>query len=551
MRLRALFIITVISSGLLISSAYGDSSLYKDTYFDTAFVHEDLVDISGPCFYNLFNMYSEAIADGVVINAARSGLGTDTPGGENLKTDGFYYQLLRIYSYFDMEIGRQLHKEMEGKCLPENVSIGAGVLSREYIDDFQKPYAENVSKIKRAMDILSPGEGQFDLVQLDRDEFPYQFETGTQFTDEFRRDLLDGILEKQLYVEETCSQNDNIQEKLKGLISSYNPLAGILSARFPQDDKSESQLSLEVYLPPFRELDIPDVDRPETWRMTNGLSKTELPKRVDISVAKLTHVGYLYEPDYYRKPVIKLELSKDYNKPHLVKTRLLFGEIDEDVVEDGLIPVRFDDYRNTLYVSFYPNVLIEPGDNFLVKNAKKMFNKAANGYQIEARIHQLTLFLEREPGLEFEELDKKDPYLKPRFSFKDSDISFRASREAMTQREARRLRLVGFVCEEKNESFGFHCHQDFGAFDGVVNYLSEEADNETQRRWWTSPSGIWKRTLNAVTRVSTKIVIDQNIRAIEDAIDLELVEVFAVLMENMDEDREKIRERLSRQFFED
>lgn len=549
MKLKTILLAIFLTTVCVESRAGDDSSFYKDQYIDTAFINEALVGVDDECFYNLFNIYSEALADGLVVNAARSGLSTNTPAGTSLETDGLYYQLLRIFSYFDMELGRQLHIEMDGKCLPQDVSIGAGVLSREYLEDFEKPYSKQVNKIRRAMDIAAPGEGQFDLIQLNSDHFPHEFDTGTMFTDEFQADLLDGIYEKQLYIEQQCSQNDDLEQKLKGLLASYYPLSGMVTAHFPPVEKSQSQLRMEVYLPPFRELDVPDFDRAETWTLRQGVSKTELPVPVDISIAKLTHVGYLYDFHYDRSPIIKLELYKDFAKPHLVKTRVLFGEIDEEREEEGMLPVRFDDYRNTLYVSFYPHIADKPEDNFTVKNLKKIFNEVAGGYKMDARIHQLTLYLEREPGQSYSAIDATDPFLKPRFSFKDSDISFRLTREASDAAEVTRLGNVGFVCEEKTEQNTTRCWQDFGAFDGVVSYLTAEIDAENQRDWWKTLGGIFKRLVNVFTRVNTKFIIDQNIRTIEDAIDVQFVEIFSDLMDELDADRAEIRDKIDSQFF--
>ena len=177
---------------------------------------------------------------------------------------------------------------------------------------------------------------------------------------------------------------------------AYAPLAMTMNARFSKEqDKSRSQLYLEAYLPPLFELDAPDLDRPESWSLRQGMPRTELPRQVDISLARLTDVGYLPDRLSERTPIIKLQLFKDFTSSDSVKTRIIFGQLDPVAGDGGVIPVRFDDYRDALYIGFYPNLAVTDNDGIVLSYIKRTFNSVVNVYRVDARIHQLSLELQR------------------------------------------------------------------------------------------------------------------------------------------------------------
>ena len=557
MKTNTKMMIGVCSLTLYASCAWGQTSsnFFKDNYTETVYVHQKLVDAPDECFYNLFNLYSNALADGLVVNGARTGLGTDVPAGEgSLQTDSLYYQLVRIYSYFDWEMGRQLRLEMGDRCLPSDVSLGNGMLPKRYVASFPTPYVKEVSKVKRALQTLSPDLPTFEVVRLDEKTFPQSYENGIAFTQDWREQLRMGVLEKLRYIETMSGQSADLKEKLMALGMAYNPLALTLNAHFPDGDKSKSQLWMEGYLPPIYEIDIPDVDRVETWTLNRGLSKTELPKSIDISIAKLTHLGYLYDPTAKRTPLIKFQLFKDFSKPDEVQTRVFFGELADSAraenVVSGVLPIRIDDYRNALFISFYPNLAVAESDNFLARNLKEMFNRVANQYRLDARIHRLNLSLVRPASSSEAAYDSTDPALKPRFNLKESDISFRMHRYTDAAREMKTLQGLGFRCEKTSPNQPQDCFMDFGAYDEFLRFLENEDSQANRGGLGTSLFNLYKQALNLLARLNTKLVIDLNIRGIEDAIDVQFVEILEKAMEKQDEARDRIRDKLSRKIFE-
>ncbi len=556
MKTNAKMMIGMCSLTLCAASAAGQAaSAYKDTYTETVYVHQKLTEAPDECFYNLFNLYSNALADGLVVNGARTGLGTDLPAGESsLETESLYYQLVRIYSYFDWEMGRQLRLEMGDRCLPADVSLGNGVLPKAYVKAFPTPYVSEVSKVKRALKTLSPDLPTFEVVRLDERTFPQTYSTGIAFTADWREQLRQGILAKLDYIESMSAQASDLKEKLMALGMAYNPLALSLNAHFPDGDKSRSQLWMEGYLPPIYEIDVPDVDRVETWTLTRGLSKTELPEPIDISIARLTHLGYLYEPGIKRTPLIKFQLFKDFSRPDEVQTRVYFGQLEDSAgaanPEGGVLPIRFDDYRNALFISFYPNLPVAEGDNFLVRNMKDMFNKVANQYRIDARIHRLNLSLVRPASSSEADYDRRDPTLKPRFNLKESDISFRMHRYTDAAREMKTLQGLGFRCEKTTAGQPNDCYLDFGAYDQLLSFLENEDSQASRGFLGMSLFTVYKQALNLMARLNTKLIIDLNIRGIEDAIDVQFVEILEKVMEKQDEARDRIREKLSQRIFE-
>ena len=145
---------------------------FKSDFSDAVVVSSKLAGARNECLYNLFNIYSNAIADGLVVNGALTGLGTESPAGKQLESDSLYFQLLRIYSAFDWEMGRQLRFESADRCLPSDVNVASGVFSRAYLSSLAKPDAEEVGKLKRAIATLTPEAPTFEVVQIDQSDAP-------------------------------------------------------------------------------------------------------------------------------------------------------------------------------------------------------------------------------------------------------------------------------------------------------------------------------------------------------------------------------------------
>ncbi len=528
--------------------ANDESSSFTDTYVDAVVVNSAIAESKKECLYNLYNMFGNAAADGLVVNGARTGLGTTAPAGKRLETDSLYYQAIRIFSYFDWELGRQLRLESQGRCLPEDISVATGVFNQRYVSKLPKPFPEKVQQVQRALTIALPGSSKIDMIRVDQDAtllWPF----GTHFSPTHKAELREGMLSKLKYIEQTAAQNTDIQKKLGAMLMSMSPLALTVNAHIPSNDPSQAKLYVEGYLPPIHEVDIPDVDRAETWSMKRGLTKTELPRPVDISIIKLTHVGYLTDSPADAIPLIKLQLFKDFSTPDIIQTRITFGRVSDQPSDGEAMPVRYDDYRDAFIVSFRPNLVISPNDLSAVRAVKDRFNRWANGYQIDARIHHLNISLERASVPSPAAFDRTDPILKPRYSMKDSGISFRVHHDALSQTERSTLQALGFDCAATYALQTWRCRRDFGTYSELETFMDDDSGAASVDGFGHALQNAMTRAFNALVSVNTKLVIDANIRGIEDAIDEQFVQILEDAMKKQDDARQKIRERLERAVF--
>lgn len=509
---------------------------------NTVLIHQNLVDAPRECLYNLANVYSDAIADGLAVNGARMDLGFNAPVGKKMDTEGFYFQLVRIFSYFDWEMGRQLRLEVGDKCLPENVTFGVATLPSTYASRLPKPFGEDLDKFEKAFGILAPDWDTPKFGQLPAGRFPFEWPGGAAMPSDFTEAVRTSLLGKLEYVRQTMAAPGNTTEKLQAILKGSEPAAAFMDAHFPPGNPSASELKVTAFLPPFQELKTPNEDDVNSWTLAPGLSRHDLPRQVDISVAKLTQIGYLTDPEPSRTPVIRVELEKKFSEPDIVRTKVRFGQLSSGTGDILALDVR--DPRNALYIGFYPNLAIKPTDNAVVRKAKEEFNTVANRYKVDARIHQLNLTLQRPSRNSVAAYDQNDEPLRPYFSFKDSDISFRIHRYTGDGFEQTALKAVGFTCEAQAEAKEKHCFADFGAYTDLANFVDGE---ETQpSRGLGTLAGLGKRALNAALRLNTKIVVDYNIRAIEDALDQQFVQIIEDAMDEQDAVKAKVQKRLTK-----
>lgn len=520
------------------------SQVYNDKAIDTLVLSKDLVSARSECQYHSLNFLNNALAEGLIRNGAVQGLGTDNPAGKKLRGESLYFQMVRIVSIADWEMLMALG-EKKSDCLVEKLSLNFGVLPLDYAASLPEPFPGETDKLRRAAGVVNPALGDFKVLEIDGMETPKAWPSASSFPPDYQKALYEGVMEKVRFASRAIGGQPSLSalDKARSLAAAYTPYSVSLNALFPQQKPKGSQYYLEAYLPPFYALSTPDEARVETWKLTPGLKKTPLPKEIDISVARLTHIGYMLDSDHTQTPMIKVQVFKDFNEPNRIKTRFTFGRVDPKGAAKGSIPLDFSNYRDALYISFYPNMAADKKDNAIVKAFKSQFNTIAKGVEVEARIHQLTLNLERQkPGDTLESL-----YLKPRFSMKDSDISFRLHRAPSDTGEADKMKKVGFTCQPKDGKLD--CYQDFGAYTELALFLNNDFKGPADGKLTTKISELFKDLLNRVVKQNVKWVIDWNIETIEKAIDEQFIQIFEDLVEKQDESNEKIRVRLEEALF--
>ncbi|MES2745329.1 MAG: hypothetical protein V4655_07870 [Bdellovibrionota bacterium] len=521
------------------------SQVYDGKSIDALVLNEALVNTSAPCRFHTINFFNNAFLEGLIRNGAMQGLGTDNPAGPKIKGDSLYFQAIKVVSVADWEMLMAL--ESGQGCLAESLSANFGVLPIPYANSLPIPFAEDVSKLKKAAAIINPALGDFTVRQINGMETPKAWPVASSLPPPYLAALLQGVKDKIAFAGRANRPDLDPETKAKIMAAAYTPYNISLNAQFPEGRPKASKFYLEAYLPPFYELETPNENDVTTWRLNPGLKKTPLPKEIDISVARLTHIGYMTDTDIPRQPVIKVQMYKDFANPNVLQNRFIFGRLDPAGTAKGAIPLNFKDHRDALYISFYPHLAIKDGDNAVVKGVKNQFNSFAGSIKVDARIHQLTLNLQR--GKTDDTL--ASTYLKPKFSMKDSDISFRLHRYTKEQSEVKAMTAVGFRCERQGQLPELDCYHDFGAYTELADFVNKDFQGPANGNLKTKIADLFKNVVNDVVRLNVKFVIDWNIETIEKAIDEEFIQIFSDLIENQDKNNEKIRVRLEEALFKD
>ncbi|MCX6107476.1 MAG: hypothetical protein NTY08_16750 [Proteobacteria bacterium] len=503
-----------------------------------------VVDAPAECRNTLINVLSNSIADGLLANGALTGLGTDYPTGKKLATDSAYFQLLRIASVVDWELKQAVEEALSQGCMPQDISVGSGTFDKNYAAGLPERFQSAAAALRRAESLLPISMNLPTIVQIDNMEKPQAWPSQSTLSPAHRQAQISGTSTKLRYSREMISQNQDIKEKLRAMLAALTPVASTLTATIPPIGSGDPKIYAEFYLPPLSEFSAKDINDVNTWQLSRGIKTMALPREVDVNVARITHIGYLESADDAREPLIKLQLFKDFKKPDELQVRIIFGELDPNGADQGTLPLNFTNYKNAFFVSFYPNLVIDPDDSKILRSLKTDINTVANQFRIEARIHQITLKLIRE--------SKKDPtkqgidsvLLKPRFALKESDLSFRLHQVSGSPEESATLTRVGFICEPATSDSKQSCYRDFGAFTDLHTYLVEGSGKLTTK--------LARRTMsviNLLVKHNSRFLINWNMEAIEKAMDTEFAAIVSDFLERQDERRRDIRSRLEQTFY--
>ena len=501
--------ISIFASGY----AYAETT-YTDTFFVD--INPEINDTGDNAeFFGLANLVSLSLFDGLLANGSRTGLGTTNPTGKQLKETGLYFQGLRIASIFDHQFIDRFYST------PLN-NINAIVVAGPTLNSQQnRPDIDSsqVKKVESTLKIIFPELPDFSLKKLEDQDYQFQgIDQSALFTRSFRNSITLSIKERlnklrsNGYDTHDSLGRDQIIDKLSSQVVAFAPLSSTAEVNL-KTNKAKSYTRYTILMPTFHKLHQPDVDSASTWYLTKGISKVELPEKVDISTggvntAYLTHLSYLEEYSKEEKKsqdqVIFIELIKDFSKKKILRSIVHFGRLLETSADSlsSLHNVNTDDYKDALYVHFRPTWF--------------------EGYEIEARINKLTIDLVREDTGRISQNTEDENLFKPRYNSKESKISFRITRYTSNRAEKLALKTVGFSCTEERPYF---CH------DAYANY---EEYSSGLRNWLTS----------GVIEFITGRVINSSIPTIETAIDKNLHSYANKLFDQFGDFRTEILNRL-------
>lgn len=515
------------------------------TSIDATILHSELVEASSDCRNPLTNLFVSSFTDGLLRNGAIADGGVNNPVGKKMTTDSLYFQVVRIVSIFDYELAEGIKDPKLTPCLPKHLGVHLGTFSKTYVNSLSSSFPGDIKKLKEAAQIIKSDIGEFQVVSFDAKENIKFWPGASALPARFLAALQQGVREKMQTAARSRNQNNDLQEKVRGMASSYAPLYVSLNTNY---NRAQTQTYVEAYMPPLYELKDANADDLTRWKLTKGLARHVLPRPADISIAKLTHIGYLQDPDPRDTMIIKTQLFKDLKDPNRIRTRIIFGKWAENGPEKGALNIDYRDYRTALYVGFHPYLAIKPGDNLIVRKAKEQINASTSQYKIDARIHRLALDLVRTPPTT--KSKASDLIYRPKFSLKDSDISFRLHQAVGEGIDLKILKKLGFNCDTVLDG-KTDCFRDFGVYTELTEFfLQGENSKPQEKNLLTRIGGAFRTAMNRVIALNVKFVIDGNIRVIEDAIDNQFEQIFMDIVDQQNDLHKKINDRIESKLFD-
>jgi len=519
------------------------SSLLDGTA-DLISVNTTTADAAADCRNAMINLWTNAVSDGLLANGALTGLGTDYPTGKKLVTDSAYFQLLRILSIVDWELPEAIKKAQKDWCLPESVSVGIGTFSEAYAKTKPEVFADEAKALRKLESLIPLAVRLPTMIKTEDQEDPRAWPSPSTISAAMRQAQIEGTQAKLRYAREIAAQSDDIKEKLRAMLTTLTPIAVAASGTFPPPGGADAKLYAEMYMPPFSTFKADQINEVGSWQLNQGIAMTPLPREVDVNVARITHIGYLDPAEPPKDPLIKVQVFKDFKHPNELSMRVVFGMLDPSGDDQGRLPLRINNYRSAFLVSFYPNIALNSDDGAIRRFLKTQINNVANQFRIDARIHQLTLKLQRDSG--------KDPsrdgvdaiLLHPHFSLRDSDLSFRLHQEADSNVEARNLTRVSFTCTPTGVQQKHSCYRDFGAYAELESFLLEGPT-----RFSTRIGRRIMKTLNQLVAYNSRFLINLNMDAIEAAIDVQFATLVSDFIAEQDRHRSEIKKRLEDTLF--
>lgn len=494
--------------------------------------------------FNLYNLGARAVAYGLVVNSARTGLGTATPVGRQLASESLYYQGLRVYSYFDWEARRALLSDPSIWPLPQTITLVAGRFHRDFAASFPEEPIERLDTVRKALKVLTPQLKPFELRRLGPAHLVGK--SGARvviFSSAIRDNLWRGTRAKLTSIaRDACStETADVQTKILAMLGAFTPLCSVFAASFDREKPDRSRTRLTLYLPAFHTLHAEDLDRPRTWYLEKGLKDLQLPRPVQLAQAEITHLRYLQDADPGRDQAIKVELRRDFDGRDRVTSVVSFGTMFTGPAEE-LFAFDASDHRDALHVVFRPKFFAVDGDSPADRAFKEAFNRVFGAFEIEARLHQLTLhYRRRATGTQ------EDAVLRPRFSLQESRISFRVHRTVETAVERLPMLAAGFTCEPEKGTQRFHCTRDFWTWDHLLQeFFAGRALGGGRIRL---PTYFRERLVEQLVGTATQAVVDRSIAAIEDAIDQEVSRIVDDSLKRYARAREVLIDRLHEGLF--
>lgn len=519
---------------------------FANSYKDTLYYHIDKGGEEDGKLVNFYNILSNAVTDALIVNSARNGLGTSVPSGKKLETNGLYYQGVQFLSTFDYEFSRSLFYDYWNRNLPDIMFIAGGSFNEEFIDKYPDTSYKNLQRIKSAFSILFPNFPTFEFRDINSSHLEAM---PLPLNKNFKKAFLDGVMYRasEMVRFEELTPGILPYEKIHGMLKAFTPFAftGTVDLRgdFPYT-------SISLFLPPLYELKSDNFDNIDSWYLKKGLKSFKIPEKVYVNQAILTHLSYLNHNRTTGKEMMKVEIQKNLTTPNHLRLKTSFGRSGEK--ENGEL-LNFTEVNpdDSFIIRWHIESKIKENDPKVVKNLKKKFNENFKKYEIDARLHQITVDLYRKSKNDHVLDGESDNMFHPRFNILESKISFRVHRYTSSMRELSILNAIGFKCTDTEVLAGkSYCFKDFATFEDFISDFINNPPPQDNPSLGDYFEKFQRKLLTMFVRYITKTSVDISINDIEDAIDERLKSIFDDLLDRFKESRDKLSKKIHDRWFD-
>jgi len=490
----------------------------KGTFRETTDAHFFKAPSSAKDAINLLNKLTSSMSYGIWTNQILNGSGNKyLPGPLSTEIEG--QQFLRIFSLFDLALTTEMKKWEEESKKPKHFLYLFAPIEKKYMDDFQNlPNHPLISKTKKASEVLFPRFMKWPLKKISSKNIIHKNQK-TFFSLDIQNKLNQG-LEKRLnffwkHVENLYFNRDG-KKNLKDLHSLYQslfiPFAVLCEMQIDKEKGSSYKLSL--FLPSLFSLERSHNPTLLPFVLKPGI-EMKLPIKVETPMAKFLSANYLKEGinnqnmfQHARKKLIKIELTKYFNKQDEVLMSIKFGSLWKKQVTKTSKPPskikkffsRFKKKKVKVHkpIGLYPIDLKNMTDgigldgfvNFPFLKEKSKVNKYFNQYKMRVFINRLNINLKRPKQKSLEDSFKKNLTFTTLFDKKNSLISFRLKKEAEKKSQVFFLeKILGFKCIPKpiaTQRFyfkknKFDCFQDLSTIKDFKAKYSNDILKRTKR----------------------------------------------------------------------
>lgn len=500
-------VISIVTSCQLVGSTWAA--------FRGAYLYDfDIREGGDKNLYNLWNLISGSITEGVITNTSLNWLATSNPcynctiDEEKISLKGLFFQSMQCISQADEEIIRSLNNDKRIRPLPRKGILVWAPVSEKYVQELKVGDASNGSNlltpIKPMQNLLNLG---LELIKkLSKDEVSLQVKN-------IRQSELESVQGQELFREQLyLGVKKRLNDVLNEPVYSANPLSKLVAS---VKVAIESIIPLALY----SKIDIPELKNnnssvqapkfhlqlylsPPVIGKVKGFSRQIIPLGPIITkAATFYELSYLQDVATKRDDfhLIKMVVDKNFsNTSEAINMDINFGRLPvtttyqtsthniegdsniqkdssiitkSDMIDDvkdanirvirseqasAILPIDISQYQDAFTLHGLLKLPIDENDDWAItKNFKQKFNRKFGDLEIDARIHRLNVKLIRPP----KDKTRKDRRVISRNEKNLSALPLRLMVSMADSDLSYRVRKVGATLKEKKKlSFlGFHC----------------------------------------------------------------------------------------------